>query len=290
MNFKKKITVIIVTYKTHKRILENCLNSIDRNIKVIIIENSENFELKEFFTKKYNNIKIYCTGSNTGYGKGNNFGISKVTTQYTLILNPDTICNKKFFLNLNKLLNKDSNFHLLGCLYSKKNLDNQAGYFNNSKVKKINQFTKVDWVKGFAIVINLKKFKNKKIFDENYFLFFEEIDLCKSIKNINGNVYISNQLNVKHLGFKSSTNQKKSGNNQLEKLRNWHYLWSNFYYHRKHYGYLYSLQKNLIKLLSSLFKFLLFAILMQSSKRDKFLYRFFGLLNSLTGQPSSFRN
>jgi N-acetylglucosaminyl-diphospho-decaprenol L-rhamnosyltransferase len=245
---KNKITVIIVTYKTNKKILEDCLNSIDRNIKVIIIENSENFELKEFFTKKYNNIKIYCTGSNTGYGKGNNFGISKVTTQYTLILNPDTICNKKFFLNLNKLINKDSNFHLLGCLYSKKNLDNQAGYFNNSKVKKINQFTKVDWVKGFALVINLKKFKNKKIFDENYFLFFEEIDLCKSIKNINGNVFISNQLNVKHLGFKSSTNQKKSGNNQLEKLKNWHYLWSNFYYHRKHYGYLYSLQKNLIKL------------------------------------------
>jgi len=287
---KNKITVIIVTYKTNKRILENCLNSIDRNIKVIIIENSENFELKEFFTKKYNNIKIYCTGSNTGYGKGNNFGIRKVTTQYALILNPDTICNKKFFLNLNKLININSNFHLLGCLYSKKYLDNQAGYFDNSKVKKINQFTKVDWVKGFALIINLKKFKNKKIFDENYFLFFEEIDLCKSIKNINGNVYISNQLNVKHLGFKSSTNQKKSGNNQLEKLRNWHYLWSNFYYHRKHYGYFYSLQKNLIKLLSSLFKFLLFAILMQSSKRDKFLYRFFGLLNSMTGQPSSFRD
>jgi N-acetylglucosaminyl-diphospho-decaprenol L-rhamnosyltransferase len=273
---KNKITVIIVTYKTNKKILENCLNSIDRNIKVIIIENSENFELKEFFTKKYNNIKIYCTGSNTGYGKGNNFGISKVTTQYAL--------------NLKKLININSNFHLLGCLYSKKNLENQAGYFNNSKVKKINHFTKVDWVKGFALIINLKKFKNKKIFDENYFLFFEEIDLCKSIKNINGNVYISNQLNVKHLGFKSSTNQKKSGNNQLEKLRNWHYLWSNFYYHRKHYGYLYSLQKNLIKLLSSLFKFLLFAILMQSSKRDKFLYRFFGLLNSMTGQPSSFRD
>src|SRR5210317_1040922 len=274
MNFKKKITVIIVTYKTNKRILEN----------------SKNFDQKEFFTKKYNNIKIYCTGSNTGYGKGNNFGISKVTTQYALILNPDTICNKKFFLNLNKLININSNFHLLGCLYSKKNLDNQAGYFNNSKVKKINQFTKVDWVKGFALIINLKKFKNKRVFDENYFLFFEEIDLCKSIKNINGNVYISNQLNVKHLGFKSSTNQKRSVNNQLEKLRNWHYLWSNFYYHRKHYGYFYSLQKNLIKLLSSLFKFLLFAILMQSSKRDKFLYRFFGLLNSMTGQPSSFRN
>ena len=42
---KNKITVIIVTYKTNKRILENCLNSIDRNIKIIIIENSKNFEL-----------------------------------------------------------------------------------------------------------------------------------------------------------------------------------------------------------------------------------------------------
>ena len=287
---KNKITVIILTYKTDRRILENCLNSIDRNIKIIIIENSKNFELKEFFINKYNNIKIYCTGSNNGYGKGNNFGISKVTTPYALILNPDTICNKKFFLNLNKLININNNFHLLGCLYSKKKLNNQAGYFNNSKVKKIKQFTKVDWVKGFALILNLKKFKNKKIFDENYFLFFEEIDLCKSIKNINGNVYISNQLYIRHLGFKSSTNQKKSENNSLENLRNWHYLWSNFYYHKKHYGYFYSLQKNLLKLLSSFFNVMLFTILIQSSKRDKYFYRFFGLLNSMIGRPSSFRD
>jgi len=286
---ESKITIVITSYKSDNKIY-NCLDSINNNYKVIVVENSDNISFKHKLETRYSNLTCILSGENLGYAKGNNLGLSKVKTTYALILNPDTICNKKFFLNLKKLININSNFHLLGCLYSKKNLENQAGYFNNSKVKKINHFTKVDWVKGFALIINLKKFKNKKIFDENYFLFFEEIDLCKSIKNINGNVYISNQLNVKHLGFKSSTNQKKSGNNQLEKLRNWHYLWSNFYYHRKHYGYLYSLQKNLIKLLSSLFKFLLFAILMQSSKRDKFLYRFFGLLNSMTGQTSSFRD
>ena len=103
------ITVIIVTYCTKKNILLNCLKSIDKNVKVIIVENSKKFVKEEYFLKRFSNLKILCSGDNLGYAAGNNFGLLNVKTQYALILNPDIICDVNFFKNLNKLLNKKKN-------------------------------------------------------------------------------------------------------------------------------------------------------------------------------------
>ena len=50
---------------------------------------------------------------------------------------------------------------------------------------KNDQIVEVDNIKGFAIFFNMTKFKNE-FFDENYFLYFEEIDLCKKVKNNKG--------------------------------------------------------------------------------------------------------
>ncbi len=67
-------------------------------------------------------------------------------------------------------------------------------------------FTEVDSVKGFAMLLNLKKINFNEVFDEKIFLFLEEIDLCTRIRNIGGKIYISNKSKVYHLGKKSSEN------------------------------------------------------------------------------------
>ena len=286
----KKITVIIVTYKTKLQILQNCLNSIDKDINIIIIENSKKFEDKKVLIEKYKNLKIYCTGSNLGYAKGNNFGLKKINTKYALILNPDTICQKKFFKKLYLTISNIKEFHIIGCQYSEKLIHKQAGFFNKKNTTKFNNFTKVDWVKGFSLIINTKKFKTKKIFDENYFLFFEEIDLFKSIKKISGNVYFSKNLKIKHLGLKSSTGKTKSDLEDLDNLKNWHYMWSNFYYHKKNYGYIFSFKKNYGKLLRSLIKLFFYSFLFQEKKRNKYFFRLLGLCHSIIGNPSFFRS
>ena len=97
MKKSNNLTVVIVTYLTDRKILLNCLQSIDRNIKILIVENSKNFKEKAYFTKKFSNIEVVCTGLNLGYGKGNNFGLNKVKTDYALILNPDIVCKSNFF-------------------------------------------------------------------------------------------------------------------------------------------------------------------------------------------------
>ena len=112
MNKLNNITVIIVTYLTKRNILQNCLISIDKKIKIIIVENSKKFINEKYFLKKFPNLKILCTGSNLGYGAGNNFGLSNIKTQYALILNPDIECDISLFKNINKLLIKQKKFSM----------------------------------------------------------------------------------------------------------------------------------------------------------------------------------
>ena len=104
MKKKTNLTIVIVTYLTNRKILLDCLKSIDKNFKVIIVENSKQFKDKKFFLKKFNNIEIVCTGLNLGYGKGNNFGLEKVQTDYALILNPDVVCKNDFFDKISRII------------------------------------------------------------------------------------------------------------------------------------------------------------------------------------------
>ena len=91
----KKITIVINTFKSEDKI-HQCLDAISSEFKVIIIENSNDKNLKEILEKKYKNVECFLTGENLGYAKGNNLGLSKVKSQYALILNPDAIVEKKY--------------------------------------------------------------------------------------------------------------------------------------------------------------------------------------------------
>ena len=265
-----KLTVIVLTFKTDLEILEKCLSSIDPRVKTLIIENSNYFLHQEFISNKYKNVSIFCTGSNLGYSKGNNFGINKVQTNYVLILNPDTECSPDYFENIKIYINDKLNFSIIGSQYIKDKSFAPAGFFDknlsltNAKfIDDVNLY-KVDWIVGCAMLIRLDKFENKNIFDENFFLFFEEFDLCKNLKKIGQLVYSSNKLLVNHFGFKSST--KDVSELDLIKLRSWHYMWSFFYYHKKNDGYLLALKFCIGKLFRSFFKMIFYSFLNQKKK------------------------
>lgn len=298
MPISDKITIVIVTYQTNKNILIKCLNSINKNIKVLIVENSKKFNNKDFFLKKFKNLKVICSGSNLGYARGNNYGLGKVKTKYALILNPDTQLKSDFFKNLAKIFKITNNFYLIGCSHVGNNKILPAGYFNDNKnkefkkiinTKKINFLTRVDWIRGFSMIINLKKFSKNNIFDKNYFLYLEEVDLCKSILRKSGNIFFVKNLKVNHLGFKGSIGASNSKNHQAENLRNWHYMWSSFYYYKKNYSYFFALRKMTGKLLRSVFKTIYYTLTFQRQKKNKYLFRFLGIITSLVGMKSFYR-
>ncbi len=276
------LSVVIVTYKTNLNILEKSLSSIDPSVKIIIIENSPKFINEDQIANKYKNVSIFCTGSNIGYGRGNNYGLQKVDTNYALILNPDIVCEKSYFENLKIYLNNELDFSIIGSQY----LDNEtyapAGFFDSNLCLKDADYiqdlnlSKVDWVVGCSMLLNLNKFKNKLIFDENFFIFFEEFDLCKKLKREGEKVYSSSKLIVNHFGFKSSTDL--TDEIDLIKIRNWHYMWSYFYYHKKNEGYFNALKVSFGKLIRSLFKLILFTIIFNKKKKNKLLLSFFRII------------
>tara|TARA_A100000164_G_scaffold106036_1_gene93153 strand:+ start:972 stop:1874 length:903 start_codon:yes stop_codon:yes gene_type:complete len=293
----KNVTIIIVTYQTPKKIIINCIKSINKNIKILIIENSKRFNHEKYFKRKFPKIKIICSGENLGYGKGNNLGLKLTKTDYALILNPDVICAKNFFYNLSKIINEKINFYIMGCQYIKDKIFMPAGYFDqhiNSEFKKkflqdkIENLTRVEWVTGCSMLINLKKFKKKEIFDKNFFLYFEEFDLCKSVIDKGGFVYTCKKLKIHHLGFKSSLNKNLNKANFFD-LKDWHWMWSSFYFYKKNYSYLYAFNKLFGKFIKSFFKMLFYSITFQKKFRNKYLYRFLGILNSMLCLPASFR-
>ena len=299
MNSLNNLTVVIVTYLTQKKILLECLNSINTEVKIKIIENSENFEFKREILNKFSNVEITCTGKNLGYGNGNNFGLKLTQTDFALILNPDLVCDNNFFTNLNSILQKNRDFSIIGCQYIYDSVFMPAGFFNSKKnniFKKkfqnneIVPLEKVDWVTGCSMLINLKQFKNKEIFDKNFFLYFEEFDLCRSIIDKGNNVFTSSDLKIHHLGFQSSLGNDLENLEIANRMREWHWMWSSFYFYKKNYGLLKAFMKMSGKFFKSFFKLIFFSLTFQNIKKDKYLHRFLGILNAMIGNPSSFRD
>jgi len=278
-NFEKNITFVIVSFKS-SHIIEKCIQSINSNIKIIVVENSDNVDVKKYLENKFSNVEVIITKQNLGYGKGNNFGISKVKTQYAFILNPDTILEKNCLTELSKVqINLKDDFTILA-----PNLLNNYGYFSSPKNNLQNEILEVDYVKGFAILINLKKINFDKIFDENFFLFLEEIDLCKRIKNSGGKIFVAMNSKVQHSGKQASEYSLS-----IELCRNWHWMWSLFYYNYKHFGVLVAYKATISKFFSSIFK--LFVALVFFNKKLFLIhyYRLNGLFNAFLKKPAWLR-
>ena len=288
------LTVIILTFKTKIEILKNCLDTIDKKVNILLVENSDNFINKNDLESKYENLKIICTGSNLGYGGGNNYGLKNVKTDYALILNPDTTCEKSFFININKYLNNEINFTIIGSSYENESHYKSAGFFNNKKFNDqslINEHNlyEVDWIVGCSVLINMKKFHDNNFFDENFFLFWEEFDLCKRVKDKNEKVFMSTDLKINHLGFQSSLSKEKEFEVEFIKLRNWHYMWSFFYFHKKHFGYKNAFFKSVGRFLRAIIKVIFYTLTFNKREKIIYTYRFLGLLNSMLNKNSYFR-
>ena len=286
-----ELTIVIVTYKTNTDILKNCLNSIDTQIKTLVVENSNHFENKKKIEDQFSNVKVLCTGSNLGMGPGNNFGLKHVNTKYALILNPDIVCGDDFFLNIKKYLKGKIDFSIIGSVYEEYTNYKPAGFFDNKDLKNakfVSEFDlyKVDWVAGHTMLVNLNKFEENKIFDENFFLFWEETDLCFRTINKNEKIFMSEDLKINHLGFKSSVVENELS---LLKLRNWHYMWSFFYFHKKNFSYFKAFKKTFGRLIRSIIRVIFYSITLNKKNRVIYTYRFLGLINSMIGNKSYYR-
>ncbi len=136
------------------------------------------------------------------------------------------------------------------------------------------------------MLINREKFKDKKYFDENFFLYLENTDLCLKAKQNNENIYIIKSSVIEHLGASSSDNNYSQ---DMEYLRNWHWMWSKFYFNKKHYGFFMAFLKISLNLFSAIIKFLINLITFNNHKKKIYQMRILGIFNSILGKKSWYR-
>ena len=273
----KDITIVITSFRSDTKI-KVCLNSINADCKVIIVENSNNIEFKKSIEEEFANVECILTGGNLGYGKANNIGLKKVKTKYALILNPDTKLYSATLENFINTLQVIPDFAIIGPYVQEKEI-------NKIDTKDLNPVS-VKNVKGFAMLLNLAEFEKVGFFDENFFIYFEEIDLCTRLLKHKKKIYFAPSIKVFHAGGQS---HDKSLNRAIELSRNWHWMWSTFNYHRKYKGFVVSLLIVFPKLSSAFFRVLFYSLIFKKEKKDIYYHRLSGLINAIKGKSSWYR-
>ncbi|WP_440923908.1 glycosyltransferase family 2 protein [Candidatus Pelagibacter sp.] len=283
---RQNLSVIIVSYKSDY-VIENCINSINSEIEIVVVDNSNNDQLKEKIETKFKNVKYILSKENLGMGAGNNLGIKNVNKDFVLILNPDVTLEKSSIDEMILASEEIENFGIIAPLSDKSE-------YPNYTLKKKNDFDpikpfKVKSVDGYAMLLNLKKLKKLNdfdFFDENFFLYLENEDLCLRLERNDENIYIVPKSRIHHLGGKAVDPKYK---NEIEYLRNWHWMWSKFYFNKKHYGYLNALFKVFKNLISAKIKFFYYLITFNTFKRKIYQMRLLGLMSSMIGKNSYYR-
>ncbi len=216
MKKMKKLTISIVTYNS-KKIIANCLNSIpkDRNIEVVVVDNDSKDGCVEFIQKKYGHVKV-IRKKNEGFGAGHNVSIRNSISEYVLVLNPDVILKKD---NLDYLLkfmdaNKD-----VGCvmpkivypngklqylckrrptvftLFLRRSPNIVQKFFKKRmdhylmKDKDYDKVFRVPYISGCFMLMRRDVLKKVGLFDENFFMYFEDTDLSLRVNKVSKVVY-----------------------------------------------------------------------------------------------------
>lgn len=191
MSIYKDITLIIVNYKSEKLIIQNL--QIIKKFPTIIINNSKSNEFNELINDS-KNIELIIPDSNLGYGKANNLGVNKSKTPYVLIINPDILLNEEFINILySTYLNYNYNIGILGpSLYDsnmKRRTNGSISHIKRVRGRKLyNSVNNIpegnmccDFLVGCCLFMKRDFFIELGGFDKDFFMYFEDNDLCDRI-------------------------------------------------------------------------------------------------------------
>lgn len=197
-SYNMPLVSIVVLNWNGKHFLKDCLNSLQKviykNLEIIVVDNASSDGSVEFIKKNYPEVKVIKNKENYGFAKGNNIGFKASKGKYILILNNDTIITSNFFDSLVEDFEKDSQ---IACLQPQiRLLDNKNlldgvgafltptgflyhfGYLKDKSKLKYNKKISIFSAKGACIFLRREVIEKIGLFDEDFFIFFEETDLC----------------------------------------------------------------------------------------------------------------
>ena len=265
----------------------------DLGVKILIIENSIDHQLKYELESKYKKqVKVYLPNENLGFSKGMNKAIELSDDQFVFLNPADVILSHTCIQNLLNCLNNFKDFTLLAPTYKDEKIYKNYEEFLFSKERETHQLEienfslkEVDWIDG-TFIVNKEKIENNKIMDENIFIYFETMDMCLNFKKKNKKMYVVENIKFDHMGGAS---HEKKYNFEANLSRNWHYNWSKFYYFKKNYSYLFAFKKSLPILIKLIFRYFLNLVSNNKKSKDLIKAELNGLITSIFLKKSSYR-
>lgn len=237
-----KCSVIIINYRT-KELTADCIDSVFGHFRsvpfeVILIDNDSADGSVDFFRNRFgDSIELIANDHNAGFGKANNIAAQKAEGEFLFFLNSDTIITSDFFNTIFDLYKSDKELGIVAPkLLMENGLEQEYAYgkfptfkglfIRNSRQDSANDKSEVDWLSGAALFIKKEIFDNIGGFDDSFFMYFEDIDLCKRVKELGYKNISLSSVSLIHLGGKSA------GNFSRKKM----YYISQSYYFKKHFG------------------------------------------------------
>ncbi|RCS27351.1 glycosyltransferase family 2 protein [Polaribacter sp. WD7] len=248
------ISIITVTYKSWDT-LRDLLNSIqqsickDLNIEIIIVDNYAQDSEYLSVLKEFPNAIYIKNPKNSGFASGCNIGAKKAKGAYYLFLNPDTIATKEAVSKMYAYLKHHDNCGIVSCKQKKMDgtfekikryfprLSTIFGFFrvvNNNALerntKETENFLYPEWVSGAVVFMSSSWFSKVNGWNEDYWMYYEDIELSKNIRNLGGEVVLLKNCFIIHKhGVSSRINIKTTAITKTEVLISKHvYLHNNF--------------------------------------------------------------
>ena len=281
----QNLSIVIVTLRSEK-VIDRCISSINKNLPIIVVENSDNLKFKNYLENNYKNVQCILSKENLGTGAGYNIGIKFSKTDYVYVINPDITLEVNALDEIFLASKKLDDFSILSPISSDVNFPNYRMIKEKKNYEEKNLPFKVKYVDGFSMLLNKKKFKNNNYFDEIFFMYWENNDICIRVINDGGSVFIVPKAKINHLGAKAVDPKFFK---EIELSRNWHWMWSTFNYHRKYKGFFISLLIVLPKLISAIIKILIYTLIFNKEKKKIYYQRLSGLINAIMGKSSWYR-
>lgn len=262
MRKQKVIVSIIIVHYRAKEELFNCLSSLKASspyspYEVIVVDNDEKKVIEEELRSRFRWVSYIATAKNCGFGAGNNIGAGKARGKFLFFLNPDTVVLPRSIDNLIQFLSKQRKVAIVAPLLFNndgKKYDLQGStqltplegivclsfinklFPNNPISKKYflsawdkKSLKEVDVVPGTAFVIRKSIFEEIGGFDDRFFLYFEESDLCRRVKQKGYTIYMLPHASIVHVGGATTTTRDQREVISAFRKSRWLYF-------RKHFG------------------------------------------------------
>jgi len=265
--FQFDVTVLIVSFNT-RDVLRECLQSVFREkgslrVQVIVVDNASTDGSPAMVEQEFQEVQLIRSEVNLGFGPANNLGFQSANGRYVVLLNSDAFltgeslarsvahmdANPGAGLGGGRLIGRDGSWQPSARMFPTVVSDllvlsGLAARFPRSRFfgradrtwASPMEAAEVDWIPGAYVIVRNELLQSIGLFDPRFFLYYEEVDLCKRVKNAGHSIWYWPDISIVHIGGESSRQVRSL---QLSRTGAQLTLWrmrSMLLYYRKHHG------------------------------------------------------